>query len=131
LAVTRALGKAGVKPDMIDYVNAHGTGTSYNDAMESSALRAVFGDRVPPFSSAKGMLGHTLGAAGVLETILCVLGLQLGQLPGTPRLNDPDPAVPDSVLREPRPAGTRRRVLKVNCGFGGTNAALVLEGVRP
>jgi 3-oxoacyl-(acyl-carrier-protein) synthase len=123
----RALSKSGVSAHAIDYVNAHGTGTPYNDAMESLAFRSVFGDRVPPFSSAKGMLGHTLGAAGVLETIVCVLAMHHRLLPGTPRLREPDPATPASVLREPRAAASLQRVLKINCGFGGTNAALVLE----
>jgi len=127
LAIGRALAKAGVAPDTIDYVNAHGTGTLYNDAMESLAFRSVFGERVPPFSSTKGLLGHTLGAAGVLETIVCALAVKLALLPGTPRLREPDPAVPGSILVEPRPVATLRRILKINCGFGGTNAALVLE----
>ncbi len=104
LAISRALAKAGVAPDAIDYVNAHGTGTPYNDAMESLALRAVFGERVPPFSSSKGLLGHTLGAAGILETILCVAALEAQLLPGTPRLRERDPVAPESLVHEPRPA---------------------------
>jgi len=127
LAINRALAKAGVAPQEIDYLNAHGTGTAYNDAMESLAFRAVFGETVPPFSSSKGVLGHTLGAAGVLETILGRLGLEEGFLPGTPGLSVPDPLAPPSPLREGREAPDARRVLKVNCGFGGTNAAVILE----
>jgi 3-oxoacyl-(acyl-carrier-protein) synthase len=130
LAIHRALAKAGVAADMIDYVNAHGTGTPYNDTMESLAFRSVFGERVPPFSSSKGMLGHTLGAAGVLETIVCALATRLALLPGTPRLREPDSAVPTSILVAPRPNATIRRLLKINCGFGGTNAALVLESLH-
>jgi 3-oxoacyl-(acyl-carrier-protein) synthase len=127
LAMSRALARAEAAPETIDYIHTHGTGTPYNDAMESLALRAVFGERVPPFSSSKGMLGHTLGAAGVLETILCLAAFRTRTLPGTPRLSDRDPAVPDSLLAEPRPAARLRRVLKINCGFGGTNAAVVFE----
>jgi 3-oxoacyl-[acyl-carrier-protein] synthase II len=127
LAIGRALARSHVAPDAIDYVNAHGTGTPYNDAMESLAFRSAFAGRVPPFSSAKGMLGHTLGAAGVLETVLCALAVKLGMLPGTSRLREPDPAAPASVRVEPGRAASLRRILKVNCGFGGTNAALVLE----
>jgi 3-oxoacyl-(acyl-carrier-protein) synthase len=127
LAIRRALGQAGLPADSVDYINAHGTGTPYNDAMEAHALRAVFDRNVPPFSSSKGMLGHTLGAAGVLETILCVLALREGLLPGTPRLAERDPIVPESLIVEPRLASGLRRVLKLNCGFGGTNAALLLE----
>jgi 3-oxoacyl-(acyl-carrier-protein) synthase len=131
LAIFRALARAGVAPDSIDYINAHGTGTPYNDNMEALALRAVFGRRVPPFSSSKGMLGHTLGAAGILETILCLAAMQAQLLPGTPRLRERDPAAPESLLDHSRPASGLRRILKINCGFGGTNGALVLERELP
>jgi len=131
LAIRRALAKAGIAPDEIDYIHVHGTGTPYNDAMESLALRSVFGVRVPPFSSSKGIFGHTLGAAGVLETALCVAAMQNNLLPGTPRLRERDPVAPESLLAEPRAAARLDRVLKISCGFGGTNAALVLERERP
>ena len=131
LAIQRALAKAQIAPDKIDYVNAHGTGTPYNDAMESLALRSVFGDRVPPFSSSKGIFGHTLGTAGVLETALCVFALQNNLLPGTPRLLARDPVAPDSLLIEPRITAKLNYILKINCGFGGTNAALVLQKELP
>jgi len=131
LAIHRALAKAQVAPDQIDYVHAHGTGTPYNDAMESLALRAVFGDLVPPFSSSKGIFGHTLGMAGVLETALCVAAMQNKMLPGTPRLRERDPVAPDSLLAEPRTAAKLDYILKINCGFGGTNAAQVLERELP
>ena len=127
LAISRALAKAGASADQIDYIHTHGTGTAYNDAMEAHALRAVFGERVPPFSSSKGMLGHTLGAAGILETILCQIALLTGMLPGTPRLREPDLGMPGSLLANPQPAARLRSILKVNCGFGGTNAAVVLQ----
>lgn len=131
LAIHRALTKAGIAPGKIDYVHAHGTGTPYNDAMESLALRSIFGDRVPPFSSSKGIFGHTLGTAGVLETALCVAAMQNNLLPGTPRLRKRDPAASDSLLAEPRAALRLNHILKINCGFGGTNAALVLERKQP
>jgi 3-oxoacyl-(acyl-carrier-protein) synthase len=131
LAIKRTLANAGVEPHTIDYINAHGTGTPYNDNMESLALRSVFGDRVPPFNSSKGIFGHTLGAAGILETILCVIALQTKWLPGTPRLRERDPVAPESLLAKPRAAAKLDRVLKVNCGFGGTNAALILKRELP
>ena len=131
LAIHRALMKAQFAPEQIDYVHAHGTGTPYNDAMESLALRAVFVDRVPPFSSSKGIFGHTLGMAGVLETALCIAAMQHNLLPGTPRLRERDPVAPDSLLAEPRRATNLNHILKINCGFGGTNAALVLERELP
>jgi 3-oxoacyl-(acyl-carrier-protein) synthase len=131
LAIQRALVRARITPDKVDYVNAHGTGTPFNDNMESLALRTVFGERVPPFSASKGIFGHTLGAAGVLETALCMLALQNRLLPGTPRWRERDPVAPDSLLAQPRAATRLDCILKINCGFGGTNAALVLERDRP
>jgi len=127
LAIRRALDSAGLRPDAIDYVNAHGTGTPYNDAMESQAMRAVFGDACPPVSGCKGMLGHTLGAAGVVETILCVLAMQERVLPGIPRLSITAEGAPASVVREPRTGVRLNHVLKLNTGFGGVNGALILS----
>jgi 3-oxoacyl-(acyl-carrier-protein) synthase len=127
LAIRRALERAGLTPNQIDYVNAHGTGTPYNDNMESLALRSVFGDAVPPFSGNKGLFGHTLGIAGVLETVICVNALKHQLLPGTPRLRTRDPVAPESLVITPHPAKKLQRVLKMNCGFGGTNAAVILE----
>ncbi len=126
LSIRVALKSASLQASDIDYVNAHGTGTPYNDAMESQALRAIFGDSCPPVSASKGMLGHTLGAAGVVETILCTLAMEERLLPGTPRLNSVAEGTPPSLLREPRPAERLNRVLKVNTGFGGLNSALIL-----
>ncbi|MBE0542485.1 MAG: beta-ketoacyl-[acyl-carrier-protein] synthase family protein [Verrucomicrobia bacterium] len=126
LAIRRALDSARLQPGDIDYVNAHGTGTPYNDAMESLALRAVFGEHCPPTSGAKGMLGHTLGAAGVIETILCVFALEDRWLPGTPRLRTAADGAPASLLLEPRATDRLDHVLKLNTGFGGVNGALVL-----
>lgn len=127
LAMKRALQKAGIAPDAVDFVHTHGTGTPYNDAMEGMALRLVFDAQVPPFCSSKGLFGHTLGAAGLLETLVCLAARRQQMLPGTPGLRIPDPSVPNSLLRTPRPAESLRRILKLNAGFGGTNAALVLE----
>jgi 3-oxoacyl-(acyl-carrier-protein) synthase len=126
-AIRRALQAGGLQPDEIDYVNAHGTGTPYNDAMESQALRTVFGDSCPPVSGCKGMLGHTLGAAGIVETILCVVAMQEQLLPGTPGLSVAAEGTPASLLRQPRAASRLKYVLKLNTGFGGVNGALVLS----
>jgi 3-oxoacyl-(acyl-carrier-protein) synthase len=126
-AIRAALKVARLQPEQIDYVNVHGTGTPYNDAMESAALRSVFGDAIPPVSGVKGMLGHTLGAAGVVETIACVLALQEQFLPGTPRLDSIAEGLPLSLVKEPRPVAALKHVLKLNTGFGGVNGALILS----
>ena len=126
-AIRSALSSAQLQPDAIDYVNAHGTGTPYNDSMESAALRGVFGERTPPFSGSKGMLGHTLGAAGVVETVICVLAIKARILPGTPRLGAPADDMPASLVRDPRPVPRLHHVLKLNTGFGGVNGALILR----
>jgi 3-oxoacyl-(acyl-carrier-protein) synthase len=126
-AIRAALDSAGLRAEEIDYLNAHGTGTPYNDAMESAALRSVFGERCPPLSGLKGMLGHTLGAAGVVETIACVLAMQERLLPGTPRLNICAEGAPASLVKESRPAARLDHVLKVNAGFSGVNGALILR----
>ena len=127
LAMRTALASAKLSATEIDFVHAHGTGTPYNDAMESQALRTVFGGACPPFSGAKGMLGHTLGAAGVIETIVCVLAMRENFLPGTPRLESPAAGVPVNLLREPRFGAQLQHVLKLNTGFGGLNGALILR----
>ena len=126
-AIRAALHRAKLQPQQIDYINVHGTGTPYNDAMESAALRTVFGESIPPISGLKGMLGHTLGAAGVVETITCVLAIQEQFLPGTPRLNTIAEGLPASLVKEPRPATKLKHILKLNTGFGGVNGALILS----
>jgi 3-oxoacyl-(acyl-carrier-protein) synthase len=125
-AIISAFDSAQLSPGSVDYVNAHGTGTPYNDAMEFQALNRVFGAQCPPLSGSKGMLGHTLGAAGVIETILCVIAMQEGLLPGTPRLTSPTEGAPANLLREPRAGVALKSVLKLNTGFGGINGALIL-----
>jgi 3-oxoacyl-(acyl-carrier-protein) synthase len=126
-AITSALQSSGVRAEEIDYINVHGTGTPYNDAMESAALKKIFGEACPPVSGLKGMLGHTLGAAGVVETIACALAMQHQFLPGTPGLTTPAEGTPASLVLTPRPAKNLRHVLKLNTGFGGLNSALVLR----
>jgi 3-oxoacyl-(acyl-carrier-protein) synthase len=126
-AMRAALAAAKLLPSEIDFIHAHGTGTPYNDAMESLALKTIFGDACPPVSGAKGMLGHTLGAAGVIETICCVLAMQNNFLPGTPRLDVAAEGMPASLLSEPRFGVRLKNILKLNTGFGGMNGALILS----
>jgi len=110
----------------VDYINAHGTGTPDNDRAESRAMRSVFGEAMPPFSSTKRIFGHTLGAAGAIEAVVSVLAIHDGFLPGNPGFEHPDPEcglVPLQDTVESRP----RRVLSHSFGFGGTNSVLCLR----
>jgi 3-oxoacyl-[acyl-carrier-protein] synthase II len=125
-AMRNALDEAGLQPSAIGYVNAHGTSTQPNDRVEALALAQVFGPDGPAVSSTKSMTGHTLGAAGALEAVVCVLALTTGTLPPTVNYDEPDP---DCVLD--LVAGTARRAqlsaaMTNSFGFGGHNASLVL-----
>lgn len=120
---------AGVGPADVDYVNAHGTSTPYNDANETAAIKQVFGDhaRDLPVSSTKSMTGHLLGAAGAVEAIYSVLALYHGVLPPTINYYTPDPECDlDYVPNEPRDAAIRV-ALSNSFGFGGTNACILLR----
>jgi len=128
-AIRAALACAGIGPEEIGAVSAHGTGTIYNDLMELNAFRTVFGASPPPVYGVKGALGHTLGAAGVIEATIALRALAEGTTPGTVGFTDPDPAAAGLVQPGPSPLRVRR-VLLTNSGFGGVNAALVLGG-RP
>ena len=124
MAMSAALGAAGLQEGDIDYINLHGTATPSNDAAEGKAVAALFGERVP-CSSTKGATGHTLGAAGGLEAIISALALQDGFLPGGVNTTQPDPALPVQYLTANRETAPRR-VLSNSFGFGGTNCSLVL-----
>ncbi|MYV63166.1 beta-ketoacyl-ACP synthase II [Streptomyces sp. SID4931] len=124
-ALRTALADAGLSPDDVGHVNAHGTSTLSNDLIEATMLRRVLGDS-PLVTSTKAMTGHTLGAAGGIETALTVLALQHQLVPPTVNLDAPDPQIPiDVVAKEARTASFDCAV-KTSLGFGGHNAALVL-----
>lgn len=123
LAMEAALKSASLAPDDIDYINLHGTATPANDAAEGMAVAALFGGRVP-CSSTKGATGHTLGAAGAIEAVICALTLTNGLLPGSPGTATPDPTIPVQYLLESRSSRVRR-VLSNSFGFGGSNCSLV------
>jgi len=107
----------------VDYINAHGTGTEENDRAESRALRRLFGDSVPPFSSTKRVFGHTLGAAGAIEAVVSILCIHEGFLPANPGFSTPDPECGLAPLQATSDARVRR-VLSNSVGFGGTNSVL-------
>jgi 3-oxoacyl-[acyl-carrier-protein] synthase II len=123
-----ALADAGIAPDQVDYVNAHGTGTPENDKMEWLGVSAVFGERAGtlPVSSNKSMIGHTLTAAGAVEAVFSLLTIKHGRLPPTINYDTPDPALPlDCVPNVARDA-TVRHAISNSFGFGGQNVCLVL-----
>ncbi len=128
-AIRAALACAGVEPGDLGAVSAHGTGTIYNDLMELNAFKAIFGKRRVPVYGVKGAIGHTLGAAGVIETVVALRALAAGVVPGTVGFKDPDPAAVGMVHMAPTPL-RGRNLLLTNSGFGGVNAALVIGG-RP
>jgi 3-oxoacyl-[acyl-carrier-protein] synthase-1 len=124
LAMERALASAGEEPHAIDYLNLHGTATQSNDASEGQAVADLFG-RTVPCSSTKGATGHTLGAAGAVEAILCALALREGFLPGGVGTQTPDPEIGIRYLME-NIAQAPRRILSNSFGFGGSNCSLLL-----
>lgn len=130
LAVRRAIRSAGLEMDDIDYVNGHGTGTPANDAMERIAFRTMFGSRAAdvPISSTKSQIGHTLGAAGVIEAMACIAAVNHGFLPPTIR-HDPGEVDADGLdfVTEPGRAGSPQVTVSTNYAFGGSNSALVLS----
>jgi 3-oxoacyl-[acyl-carrier-protein] synthase II len=124
-----ALRSAGLDPEDVDYINAHGTSTTANDLNETLALKAVFGGRelVPPVSSTKSMTGHMLGAAGGVEAIAAIQAITSGVLPPTRNHHDPDPALDlDYVPNEARELRADVTISQ-NFAFGGQNAALVFK----
>jgi 3-oxoacyl-[acyl-carrier-protein] synthase II len=132
MAMRRALAAAGLEPSAIDYINAHGTSTPYNDKFETLAIKRVFGDhaRRVAISSTKSMTGHLLGAAGGIESVICVRALTAQAIPPTINLDDPDPDCDlDYVPGQAREARLRA-VLSNNLGFGGQNSSIVFRALE-
>jgi 3-oxoacyl-[acyl-carrier-protein] synthase-1 len=126
-AMRLALQDAGIDQDKIDYINLHGTSTPIGDIREIEAIRAVFGSKVPPFSSTKSMTGHCIGAAGAMEAIFCVLMMHDNFLAPNINLENPDPVVADlPVVRETQSAKPAW-LMSNSFGFGGTNCSLILS----
>lgn len=129
LSMEQALDDAGLRPDEVDYINAHGTSTPLGDKLETLAIKRVFGDHAYRLavSSTKSMTGHLLGAAGGLEAAACVLGIQTGIIPPTINLRDPDPDCDlDYVPNEARVKPVQV-ALSNSFGFGGHNVTLIFR----
>lgn len=129
-SMTMAFGDAGIAPEEIDYINAHGTSTPLGDASETRVLKLALGEenaRKTPVSSTKGATGHCLGAAGAVEAMFCVLAVNRGVLPPTINYEDPDPQCDlDYIPNEAREADVRTAVSN-SFGFGGHNATIVIR----
>ena len=127
-AIERAMDDAGLAPDEIDYVNAHGTGTPENDKMEYLGLSTVLGDALTsiPVSSNKSMIGHSLTAAGAVEAVFSILTMRTGRIPPTINYNVPDPAIPLDVVPNVARDASVATVMSNSFGFGGQNLCLVL-----
>jgi len=126
--IRNAIADAGLTPDDVDYINAHGTGTPENDKMECLGVTTVFGDRVKevPISSNKSMVGHTLSAAGAVEAVFTLLTLRHQRIPPTINYQVPDPAIPLDVVPEVARDANVRHAISNSFGFGGQNVSLVM-----
>lgn len=129
MAMARALADARREAADIDYINAHGTATAFNDSSEGVAIAKLFGARVP-VSSTKGMMGHSLGAAGAIEAVFCILALNGGFLPPNINYREADPAFDLNIVANQSRDARLRAVLSNSFGFGGTNASVILEVPR-
>lgn len=131
LAMSRSLNDARVAPAEVDYINAHGTSTPYNDKFETLAIKKVFGEhaRKVLISSTKSMTGHLLGAAGGVEAIISVKTIQTGEVPPTINLETPDPDCDLDYVPNVKRSAKINTVMSDNLGFGGQNAALVFRRI--
>ena len=128
-AMRNVVEEAGIRPEDVSYINAHGTSTPYNDKFETGAIKKAFGDHAykVAVSSTKGMTGHLLGAAGGVESAVCALAIRDGKIPATINYNEPDPDCDlDYVPNEMREAEVNVAICN-NLGFGGHNATLLFK----
>ncbi|MBA4693008.1 MAG: beta-ketoacyl-ACP synthase II [SAR86 cluster bacterium] len=129
LSMTNAINDAEIRPSEIDYINAHGTSTPLGDIAETTALKKVFGDNVPQISSTKSMTGHTLGAAGAIESIFCIQAINHGIIPPTINLDKPDPLCDLNYTPLVSVEKNIRVAMNNSFGFGGTNSTLVFKQI--
>lgn len=126
-AIIRSLNEASMKPDEVDFISAHGTATVYNDEMEAKAFHHS-GVQQAPLNSLKGFYGHTLGAAGLVESIVSIESLLHQKLIPTPGYEEQGTSLPVNIIKEVRPANLRS-CLKTGSGFGGCNAAIIFNKI--
>ena len=128
-AMQLALEDAKLTPEKIDYINAHGTSTQYNDKFETVAVKAVFKDRAKKvsISSTKSVTGHLLGAAGGVEFLACVMAIQQGVIPPTINLEYPDPDCDLDYVPNEKRQQTVNVCLSNSFGFGGHNVSLLVQ----
>jgi 3-oxoacyl-[acyl-carrier-protein] synthase II len=131
-AILQALAHAGARPGDVDYINAHGTSTAKNDAIETGIIKKAFGERAGriPISSSKSMLGHMLGASAAVELVISTLAVFHGLIPPTINLHEPDPDCDLDYVTEGARRAELRTVVSTSFGFGSRNAALVVRGVE-
>ncbi len=127
--IRRCLVRAGVQPDQVACVKAHGTATFTNDEAEAAAIASVFGDQPPPVISLKGYLGHTVGASGAIETAIVAKSISEGIIPGCENLTSPDPACgPNHPVKPTRICdGSAQYVLCLSAGVGGHLSAVLIR----
>lgn len=127
--IVESIARAGLAPQDIDAVNAHAASTRVGDKVEADALRSVFGDRVPPVTANKSLIGHAMGAASAIESIYALLGMRDHMLPPTINYLE-DPELPIDCVAEGKRAVNQTFVLKNAFGFGGCNACIVFENLK-
>jgi 3-oxoacyl-[acyl-carrier-protein] synthase II len=132
-AISEALGEAGISPEEVDYINAHGTATQWNDLLETQAIKKVFGNYAykVPVSSTKSMHGHTMGSAGAIEFVVSLLAIKNQAIPPTINLDQPDPDCDlDYVPNMSRKGAKVNTVMSNSFAFGGTNAVLIAKKIE-
>ncbi|HXL36036.1 MAG TPA: beta-ketoacyl-ACP synthase II [Ktedonobacteraceae bacterium] len=128
-AMRRALQKAGLRPDQVDYINAHGTSTPYNDLTETNAIKNCFAEHAynVPISSTKSMIGHTMGAAGAIEAVVSIMSILTGIISPTINLHHPDPECDLDYVPDTAREATVNVAMSNSMGFGGHNACLIFK----
>lgn len=126
-SMKEALQKSQVSPEDIDYISAHGTGTKLNDKIESKAICSVFGDKIPPVSSIKSMIGHSLGASAAIEAVACILMIQNNMVTPTANFEEPDEDCPVDCVPNVSREMKIDNILSNSFAFGGNNSSLVIS----